>query len=103
MASKIIFRLATMGKAKIIPDVPQSIENAIMETMAARALMLTFEPVIFGVIKLPSTNCITIKIPITARAYDEESLVANAIVAGISDPIRIPMYGINSSNAARKP
>ena len=59
--------------------------------MAIKALMLTLEPVIFGVMKLPSKNCIKPNMAITPNAYQAESLVARAMMAGINEPIIIPM------------
>ncbi len=80
-----------MGNAKIIPDVPHNMEKAIIESIDTKALILTFEPVMCGVIKLPSINCINPKIPITPTAYQAESFVAKATIAGKSEPIMIPI------------
>ena len=65
--------------------------GSIKDRMAIKELMLTLEPVIFGVIKFPSKNCINPKMAITPKAYQALSFVARAIRAGISEPIKIPI------------
>ncbi len=45
--------VAVTGKAKIMPGMPQSIAKTTNAKIQTKAFILIFEPVIFGVIKLP--------------------------------------------------
>ena len=79
------------GMLRIIPGVPHSSPPRIRAMMAAMGLMLTFEPVIIGVMKLPSRNCTNVNTPTTAAALPGEPVSTSVISAGIADPTMMPM------------
>ena len=69
--------------------------------MAAMGLMLTLDPVIMGVMKLPSKNCTTRNTPTTAAALAGEPVSTSVIRAGMVAPTRMPMKGMTASTDAK--
>lgn len=54
--SKITFKEAATGKAKIVTGIPHNIKNKTIDNIETKAFNKTFVLVIFGVIKFPSKN-----------------------------------------------